>query len=559
MMNIYMYSIVMFLSFFFISLMSLVFYFMDLGLLMEWMVISVNSFNIEIIILVDWVALLFVGIIFLISSMVVLYSFIYMGSEKFIERFIYMVLLFIFSMVLMIMSPNIISILFGWDGLGLVSYCLVVFYQNYSSYNSGMVTILSNRVGDVGLLMAIGMVMMSGSWNYWVMEIGGQLSMLMIIVAAMTKSAQIPFSVWLPMAMAAPTPVSALVHSSTLVTAGIYLMIRFSEMLMVSDSMSMILLFFSVLTMFMSGIMAIVENDLKKIIALSTLSQLGLMMMILSLGMKMIAFYHLLTHAIFKSMLFMCAGSVIHLMMNNQDIRLLGSLNEVIPFTMMGFYISSLSLCGLPFMAGFYSKDYIMELVYSKNINIFMLGMIMLSLMFTIMYSLRLYYYMFFSSNKFYGLSFVGENKLMSMSLMVLMVLSVMIGSLLSWLFFMDFYMIYLDFSVKIITLMVCLLGLIIMGMMSILSFKIYKSEVSIKIKYFLSSMWFLSYLYMWIYWPFNKIGSVMMNFDSTWGELVSYIMLLSLIKWFKMMFFYYMYLFMILFVLIYMVSIFLF
>ncbi|XP_071577752.1 NADH-ubiquinone oxidoreductase chain 5-like [Temnothorax nylanderi] len=168
------------------------------------------------------------------------------------------------------------------------------------------------------------------------------------------------------MAIAAPTPVSALVHSSTLVTAGVYLMIRFNRFLL-GSKVNLFLLFLSVLTIFISGLIANVDNDLKKIIALSTLRQLGLIIMILRMGIKIVAFYHLLTHAIFKSMLFMCAGIIIHSIINNQDIRLLGNLNKVIPFTIMRFIISSLVLCGFPFIAGFYSKDFIIEEGFSNS------------------------------------------------------------------------------------------------------------------------------------------------------------------------------------------------
>nr|AWN56365.1 NADH dehydrogenase subunit 5 [Pheidole tristis] len=371
----------------------------------EWMMYMFNSFNVEMMLLIDWVSLLFISFVMLISSMIILYSFIYMMNDKFIKRFIFLIIMFVLSMILMIISPSIISIMFGWDGLGLVSYCLIIFYQNYISYNSGMVTVLCNRVGDVGMLMAIGLMMMGGSWNLMYTKLDGSMLviiMFMLMIAAITKSAQIPFSSWLPMAMAAPTPVSALVHSSTLVTAGVYLMIRFNNLLVVSG-MSKILFFLSVVTMFMSGLMANLETDLKKIIALSTLSQLGLMMMILGVGLEMIAFYHLLVHAIFKSMLFMCAGLILHSMMNNQDIRLFGNLKEMMPFIMMCFFIANLALCGFPFMAGFYSKDLIMEVVYSLNLNIYMLLFIMISLMFTVSYSIRLFYYMFFSNMKFYS------------------------------------------------------------------------------------------------------------------------------------------------------------
>nr|YP_010264252.1 NADH dehydrogenase subunit 5 [Carebara diversa]UIO59238.1 NADH dehydrogenase subunit 5 [Carebara diversa] len=518
MIEIYVYFNLMFMMSMVMFFFCLSLFYLDYGVMLEWMMMSVNSINIEVVILIDWMSLLFISVVFLISSMIMVYSSMYMSEDWCIKRFIYLVILFIFSMVLMILSPNIISILFGWDGLGLVSYCLVIYYQNYSAYNSGMVTVLCNRVGDIGLLMAISLSMMSGSWNLWMINGGDKMYFLvglMLVLAAITKSAQIPFSTWLPMAMAAPTPVSALVHSSTLVTAGVYLMIRFNKFVGAGSNM---LFFLSVLTMFMAGLMANVENDLKKIIALSTLGQLGLMMMILSLGLKMVAFYHLLTHAIFKSMLFMCAGIIIHLMLNNQDIRLFGSLNEVIPFTMMSFYVSSLALCGFPFLAGFYSKDYIMELVYFNQINILLLVMIILSLMFTVSYSFRVFYYMFFSNLKFYSYYNYKEDKMMNLSMMILVLGSLVVGSLLNWMFFVDFYLVYLKVSVKFLSLMLCLMGVILGIMMKMIKIlmKFYY------LNYYLSSMWYLNYIYFWIYSPFINLGCSLYEFDKMWVEFSS-------------------------------------
>lgn len=217
----------------------------------------------------------------------------------------------------------------------------------------------------------------------------------MILIAGLTKRAQIPFSVWLPLAIAAPTPVSALVHSSTLVTAGVYLLFRFNRFL-IRFEVKNLLLYISVFTIFMAGLIANFEIDLKKIIALSTLSQLGLIIMVLSLGLKFLAFYHLLTHAVFKSLLFMCAGIIIHFIDNNQDIRFYGILNEYIPFTIIRFYVSRLALIGFPFLSGFYSKDLIIEIIYIINFNIFIISFIILSVIFTVSYSLRLIYYVFF-------------------------------------------------------------------------------------------------------------------------------------------------------------------
>lgn len=254
----------------------------------------------------------------------------------------------------------------------------------------------------------------------------------MLLLAAITKRAQMPFSVWLPIAIAAPTPVSALVHSSTLVTAGVYLIIRFNKFLIMFN-LNIFLFFISILTMFIAGLIANVENDLKKIIALSTLRQLGLIMIILRIGQRMVAFYHLLTHAIFKSLLFICAGVIIHSIFNNQDIRSMGNLNDLIPFTIISFYLSRLALCGFPFLAGFYSKDYIIEIVYRGQVNVFLQVLLLMSLIFTVSYSVRLFYYLFYNKIKFFNVYFnMKEVSLINFSIIILIVFRVVIGSLLN-------------------------------------------------------------------------------------------------------------------------------
>lgn len=463
-------------------------------------------------ILVDWISVIFVRFIFLISSIIIIYRVVYISGRNFLGRFVGLIILFIFSMIIIILSPNIVRILFGWDGLGLVSYCLVIFYQNFLSYNSGIVTVLCNRLGDVGLLIGIRIVMIKGRWNCWMLK-GIGIARFIVILAAITKRAQIPFSTWLPIAMAAPTPVSALVHSSTLVTAGVYLMIRFN--IYINRGSMNLLFFLSVLTIFMSGLMANLENDLKKIIALSTLRQLGLIIIILRIGLKIIAFYHLLTHAIFKSILFICAGVIIHLMINNQDIRLIGGLNEFVPFIMIRFLISSLALSGFPFLAGFYSKDFIMELIYERKINVYLLAFIVISLILTVSYSFRLYYYLFFNKIKFYRFYNYKEEKLMNISMMILLVKRIIVGRMLNWLFFFDYYIVNLKFNVKILSLEICFLGLVIGVILLVFKFinKLYF------LNFYLRSIWFMNYMYIWIYNPVNILGVNFYEFDKTWIE----------------------------------------
>nr|UUB71209.1 NADH dehydrogenase subunit 5 [Bombyx mori] len=502
-----------------------------LSVFFEWEIISFNSMSIVMSILLDWMSLLFMMFVSLISSVVIFYSKSYMNSELNLNRFIILVLMFVFSMVLLIISPNLISILLGWDGLGLISYCLVIYYQNLKSYNAGMLTALSNRIGDVMILMVICWVMNYGSWNYifyfdfmkndYVMFIIS----FMIIIAAMTKSAQIPFSSWLPAAMAAPTPVSALVHSSTLVTAGVYLLIRFNYLL-IDMFFFKVLLFLSILTMFMSGISANYEFDLKKIIALSTLSQLGLMMSILSLGFPDIAFFHLLTHAMFKALLFMCAGVIIHMMNDIQDIRYMGGLSLYIPLTSLCLNISNLSLCGIPFLSGFYSKDLILEMVSFNSFNLMVFILFYLSTGLTVFYTFRLIMYVMINDfNLMMIYNLYDEDYIMLNSMFVLLFMSLLSGSFLSWFIFSYPYMIYLPFNLKLMVIYVSILGSILGFMVSNMGiYSLNKLLLSYNLSSFLCLMWFMpnlsTYGLSYIYLNFSQI--LFKNIDMGWSEIYS-------------------------------------
>nr|YP_010274911.1 NADH dehydrogenase subunit 5 [Erynnis popoviana]UJV31602.1 NADH dehydrogenase subunit 5 [Erynnis popoviana] len=527
-----------FLSFFFLFFFMLINFFMmiyfimnNMLIFMEWELISFNSFNIVFSILLDWMSLLFMMFVLLISSSVIYYSKSYMCSELNLNRFIILVLLFILSMILLIISPNIISILLGWDGLGLVSYCLVIYYQNLKSYNSGMLTALSNRIGDVFILMIISWMMNYGSWNYIFylnfMKNDYEMKMIsmMIIIAAMTKSAQIPFSSWLPAAMAAPTPVSALVHSSTLVTAGVYLLIRFNNLLIDMFFLKFLLLL-SGLTMFMAGISANYEFDLKKIIALSTLSQLGLMMSILSMGFPDLAFFHLLTHAMFKALLFMCAGVIIHMMNDNQDIRLMGGISIYIPLTSLCMNISNLALCGIPFLAGFYSKDLILEMLMLSNLNMLVFFLFYFSTGLTMFYTIRLLMYLMINDYNLFSIyNLYDEDFIMLKSMFILLMMSVIVGSMLSWLIFSYPYMIYLPTHLKLMVLYVSFMGLFMGYFIS--NMEIYSLNKFLKtyeLSLFLCLMWFMPNLstYSLNYNFLNFSQNLLKNIDMGWSELYS-------------------------------------
>nr|YP_011004570.1 NADH dehydrogenase subunit 5 [Pyrocoelia pectoralis]WPT27225.1 NADH dehydrogenase subunit 5 [Pyrocoelia pectoralis] len=502
---------------------SLTFMVMNYLIMIEYELMSLNSSIIYLTLLFDWISLLFMSFVLFISSMVILYSEEYMSGEVNLNRFIILVVLFVFSMMMMIISPNLISILLGWDGLGLVSFCLVIFYQNMKSLNAGMITALFNRVGDVAILLSIAWMLNYGSWNFtfYIEYMKNDFSMMIIsilvILAAFTKSAQIPFSSWLPAAMAAPTPVSALVHSSTLVTAGVYLLIRFSSCF--NNYLIYLMLFISSLTMFMAGLGANFEFDLKKIIALSTLSQLGMMMSILFLGDSDLAFFHLLSHALFKALLFMCAGSMIHNYLNCQDIRFMGSMITMMPLTCSFFNICNFSLCGLPFLSGFYSKDLILEYLSFGGFNMYIYIVFYLSIGLTVSYTVRLCYYLMYNNYNFNSFSNLNDQGLIMLRGMFgLIFLVIITGSVLSWLLFSTPYFICLSLFMKMMTLLMILIG-ILFGL--VFEYLINMKFKCMKSVFFFSSLWNLSSLFTFGVNPFplKLSGLYYKTVDQGWSE----------------------------------------
>nr|YP_010713862.1 NADH dehydrogenase subunit 5 [Atyopsis gabonensis]WDD39082.1 NADH dehydrogenase subunit 5 [Atyopsis gabonensis] len=479
----------------------------------EWEIVSLNSCSLEMTLILDWMSMMFLSFVSFISAMVLFYSGGYMAGDENMTRFIYLVLGFVASMGFLIISPNMVSILLGWDGLGLVSYALVIYYQNEKSMNAGMLTALSNRVGDVAILLSVALMSELGGWSFIFYTEGGSISSIgglvgLVILAGMTKSAQIPFSAWLPAAMAAPTPVSALVHSSTLVTAGVYLLIRFSPAL--GGLEQSVLLLLAGLTMFMAGLGANFETDLKKIIALSTLSQLGVMMGILALGYAKLAFFHLLAHALFKALLFMCAGSVIHSVGGTQDIRSMGGLIYSMPLSITSINLANLALCGTPFLAGFYSKDLILEVAFSSSLNEFCFWLLVLATGLTVCYTFRLVYYSVSGDFNLMALGGVSdEDWIMTSPMICLGFGAIMGGAGLSWLMFPSPWMISLPLGVKTLALVVSAVGGSIGYTLNLMSENYSLASIS---KYgtvsFCGSMWFMPFLStQGVSDPFLKLG----------------------------------------------------
>jgi len=360
--------------------------------IIRWEIYNMFSRRIRLDIILEWTRIIYSSIIMFISGNVLKFSKNYIYYDHNFNRFTYTVLLFILSINLLVFIPNIICLLIGWDGLGVTSFILIIYYSNSRSLGAGVLTILINRLGDRFLLIAIISRLKTRNWlpinialtNVPVPQLIG------ITVAAITKRAQLPYSRWLPAAIAAPTPVSALVHSSTLVTAGIFILIRFKILIYTSIITQIILSVTGLLTILIARISAIIENDLKKIIALSTLRQLGLITLCLGLAIFKLAFFHIICHAIFKALLFIAAGCLISLNNHNQDLRLYGQFINISPVTSSSIIIASFTIIGIPFITGYYSKHAIIEWSLSPNINILVSLLITISIFLTSYYSIRL-------------------------------------------------------------------------------------------------------------------------------------------------------------------------
>ena len=497
---------------------------MDINeILIEWEVISINSTNIHFIIILDRISIYFLFLVRLISGSVIIFRTRYISNEKFFSRFIILVFFFVISIYLLILRPNLISLLLGWDGLGVTSYLLVIFYQRNKSYNAGILTAITNRLGDAGLLISISLLLFLGNWNYIYVSsfsnIFSNLLIYLIIISACTKSAQIPFSAWLPAAIAAPTPVSALVHSSTLVTAGIYLLIRIN-LIIIEINIRYILLLIGIITIIIAGITAIMEIDIKKIIALSTLRQLGIIILILGLGNPILSFFHLLSHAFFKAILFMCAGIIIHNIKDYQDIRKIGISYNNLNFCISIILVANIRLCGLPFIRGFYSKDLIIEIIMIKGKNLFLFFFLIIGTRLTVIYSCRLNFLVRINFLKSESLFFISENSIfIILGIIFLLPFSIMGGIIISWNLININKLIYLPIWLKLSVIRIIFFSILIFYFIFIKIF-LYKNNIFI---WFFRNIWFLPFSYNISLTKLNLIfSSAFFKFiEIRWSELI--------------------------------------
>nr|YP_010183542.1 NADH dehydrogenase subunit 5 [Drawida gisti]QVG61471.1 NADH dehydrogenase subunit 5 [Drawida gisti] len=500
--------------------------FFNSTILLEWNLLSVYSTPLFFSMIFDPYGMVFSCAVIMISANVLEFSKVYMEDDKFIDRFTLLVLLFVLSMNMLIYFPHLMMLLLGWDGLGIVSFVLVIYYQNSKSLGAGMITALTNRIGDVMLLLAIAWTLNQGHWNIIHMWYSGEnfmaLQFLCITVAAMTKSAQMPFSSWLPAAMAAPTPVSALVHSSTLVTAGVFLLIRFYPFLSTFSLFCPFLLMISVCTTIMAGLSATTECDMKKIIALSTLSQLGFMMAALGLGMLNLAFFHMVTHAMFKALLFICAGTMIHSFSHSQDLRWMGNSLTQLPTTASCMMMANTALCGFPFMSGFYSKDLIIESSLFFPHNFIIMTLIMAAVGLTSFYSARFMLATVWAPMN--GPTFISmvENKYLTQPMMILSFMSIMLGSSILWFFPMNPSTMILEPLQKIFSMASVAVGIMVAWMLSTSSITSSSSMMNYSLFHYASClMWFLVPLssQFIMKWPFFVSVMFLKLIDQSWLE----------------------------------------
>jgi len=385
----------------------------------EWMVLG--SLKMEVGFLVDGLTAMMMCVVTFVSLMVHVYTIGYMVDDPGYQRFFSYISLFTFSMLMLVMSNNFLQLFFGWEAVGLVSYLLIGFwFKKPTAIFANMKAFLVNRVGDFGFILGIGLLAAyAGTLNYgetfakadelsklslpgtdWALL---TVACICLFIGAMGKSAQFPLHVWLPDSMEGPTPISALIHAATMVTAGIFMVARMSPLFELSDAALNFVLIIGAITALFMGFLGIIQNDIKRVVAYSTLSQLGYMTVALGVSAYSVAVFHLMTHAFFKALLFLAAGSVIMGVHHNQDIRWMGGLRKYMPITWITALLGSLALIGTPFFSGFYSKDSIIEAVHFSNLpgSGFAYFAVLAGVFVTAFYSFRMYFLVFHGKERF--------------------------------------------------------------------------------------------------------------------------------------------------------------
>jgi len=449
-----------------------------------------------------------------ISFFVHLFSTSYMNGDPHLPRFMSYLSLFTFFMIILVTSNNLIQLFIGWEGVGLCSYLLIGFwYTRIQANKSAIKAMIINKVGDIGLLLGIILIWVEigsldydsiFSYSFFIVRDNWNLDIisLLLLIGVIGKSAQIGLHTWLPDAMEGPTPVSALIHAATMVTAGVFLIIRMSPFFELTPTILIIVVLIGSITAFFSSTVGLTQNDLKKVIAYSTCSQLGYMVMICGFSQYNTGLFHLINHGFFKALLFLSAGSIIHALSDEQDFRKMGSMNNITPFTYSCIVIGSLSLMGLPFLTGFYSKDLIIELIYGEHYLRFALWLGVLSAFLTAFYSFRLANFTFFNNVQSNMTSFSRSHEgdwNLRWPLVLLLVFSMIIGFVLQNSILKDELPIIITNLSKFSPLIVSLLGAslaIILGLLIKNWWKIWMQDLNIKLYSFTNNSWYFDNIF---------------------------------------------------------------